>query len=124
MAKSLMVVDDSATMRKLILRAVQQAKLDLGQIEEAGSGSEALEKLSNNTVDVMLCDVNMEPMNGIELVKKIRENSLFSNIKIVMISTERSEDIVEDCKAGGAIGYIKKPFTPETIKTELSLLFN
>ena len=74
MGKSLMLVDDSATMRKIITRTVQMSGLAIDRIEEAGDGSEALTKLEANPVDLIMCDINMPGMGGLELVKKIREN--------------------------------------------------
>jgi len=68
-----MIVDDSATRRKIIMRTVRMSGLEFDRTEEAGSGVEALEKLQAGAVDVMLCDINMPEMNGTELVKKARE---------------------------------------------------
>ena len=72
MAKSLMIVDDSATMRKIIMRTVRMSGLEFDRTEEAGNGKEALEKLQASPVDIVLCDINMPEMSGTEMVKEAR----------------------------------------------------
>ena len=124
MAKSLMIVDDSATMRKIIMRTVRMSGLEFDKIEEAGNGIEALEKLGANPVDVMLCDINMPEMGGVEVVKKVRALPSCAKTKIVMVSTETSDDIVNGVMADGANGFITKPFTPEKFQEKLSPLMN
>lgn len=124
MAKTLMIVDDSATMRKIIMRTVRMSDLEFSSTEEAGNGIEALEKLGANPVDIMLCDVNMPEMDGIELVKKVRELSSCSDTKIIMVSTESSQELIDSVIADGANGFISKPFTPEKFNEKLSPFMN
>jgi len=121
MSKSLLVVDDSATMRKIIVRSIRKAGLDVdGEIREAGDGNEALEQINLAPADVVLCDINMPGMGGLEFVKEARKLDACADTKIVMISTESSDELIEGVKADGADGYVTKPFTPETIQKELS----
>ena len=124
MAKSLMIVDDSATMRKIIMRTVRMSGLEFERTEEAGNGVEALEKLNAGPVDIMLCDVNMPEMGGPELVRKVREMSACAETKIVMVSTETSDEIVNGVISDGANGFISKPFTPEKFQEKLSPFMN
>jgi two-component system, chemotaxis family, chemotaxis protein CheY len=124
MGKSLMIVDDSATMRKIIMRTVRMSGLDFERTEEAGSGVEALQKLQSSPVDVILCDVNMPEMNGTELVKKARQLPTCSGTKIVMVSTESAQDLIDQVMSDGADGYITKPFTPEKFQEKLTPLLN
>ncbi len=124
MGKSLMIVDDSATMRKIIMRTVRMSGLEFERTDEAGSGVEALDKLKNGAVDVILCDINMPEMNGTELVKKARELAVCARTKIVMISTESAQDLIDRVMTDGADGYITKPFTPEQFKEKLTPLLN
>jgi two-component system chemotaxis response regulator CheY len=124
MGKSLLIVDDSATMRKIIMRTVRMSGLEFDQTEEAGSGVEALEKLQAKAVDVMLCDVNMPEMNGTDLVKKARELPTCSGTKIVMVSTESAQELIDQVMSDGADGYITKPFTPEKFQEKLTPLLN
>ena len=124
MAKSLMIVDDSATMRKIIMRTVRMSGLQFEKTEEAGNGTEALEKLNAGAVDIMLCDINMPEMSGTELVKKVRELDSCADTKIIMVSTESSQELIENVIADGANGYITKPFTPERFQEKLSPFMN
>ncbi|MBW8002033.1 MAG: response regulator [Planctomycetes bacterium] len=124
MAKSLMIVDDSATMRKIIMRTVRMSGLEFSRTEEAGNGNEALEKLNAEPVEIMLCDINMPEMSGSELVKKVRELPSCDDTKIVMVSTESSQEIIDDLLANGANGYITKPFTPEKFQEKLAPFMN
>ena len=121
MINSLMVVDDSATMRKIIARVISMSGIEVGRLEEASSGDEALEKLRAARVDVILCDINMPKMSGTNLVKKIREELPdCKNTKIIMVSAESCQDRITDVMADGADGYITKPFTPEKFQQELA----
>jgi len=124
MVRSIMIVDDSSTMRKIIMRTLRMSDLKFDRIEEAGNGNEALEKLGAGTVDVVLCDVNMPGMNGPELVRKIREVDDYKDTKIVMVSTESSQELIDGVIADGANGFITKPFTPEKFRDKLSPLLN
>ncbi len=124
MAKTLMIVDDSVTMRKIIIRTVRMSGLEFEKTEEAGNGVEALEKLSDGPVDIMLCDVNMPEMSGTELVKEVRKLSDCENTKIIMVSTESSQELIDGVIADGANGFITKPFTPEKFQEELSPFMN
>ena len=124
MAKSLMIVDDSATMRKIIMRTVRMSGLEFDRTEEAGNGVEALEKLGASPVDVILCDINMPEMGGPEVVKKVRELPSCADTKIIMVSTESSQELIDGLMADGANGYITKPFTPEKFQEKLSPLMN
>lgn len=124
MAKSLMIIDDSATMRKIVMRTVRISGLHFDRTEEAGNGIEALDKLGQKPVDVILCDVNMPKMNGTEFVKKVRENDLYKDVKIVMVSTESSEGFINDLLSHGADGYMTKPFTPGKFEDKLAPLLN
>jgi two-component system chemotaxis response regulator CheY len=124
MGKSLMIVDDSATMRKIIMRTIRMSGLEFERMEEAGSGIEALEKLEAGPVDVMLCDINMPEMSGKELVKRVRELPMCASTKIVMVSTESAADVIIQVLADGANGYITKPFTPEKFHEKLTPLLN
>ncbi len=124
MAKSLMIVDDSATMRKIIMRTVRTSGLEFDRTEEAGNGNEALEKLGAGPVDIMLCDINMPEMSGTELVKEVRKMDSCAKTKIIMVSTESSQEVIDGVIADGANGYITKPFTPEKFQEKLAPFMN
>jgi two-component system chemotaxis response regulator CheY len=120
MGKSLMIVDDSATMRKIIMRTIGMSGLQFEQTEQAGNGNEAIEKLNAKPVDIMLCDVNMPEMSGTDLVKKVRQMDSCNDTKIIMVSTESSQELIDSVMADGANGYITKPFTPEKFQEKLT----
>jgi two-component system chemotaxis response regulator CheY len=124
MGKSLMIVDDSATMRKIIMRTVRMSGLEFERTEEAGSGVEALAKLQAGPFDVVLCDINMPEMNGTEMVKQARQLPNCSHTKIIMVSTESAQELINQVMADGADGYITKPFTPEKFQEKLTPLLN
>ena len=124
MVKTLMIVDDSATMRKIMMRTISMSGLEFEIAEEAGNGAEALEKVRTMPVDIMLCDINMPEMSGTELVKQVRKLSNCSHTKIVMVSTESSQNLIDNVMSDGANGFITKPFTPEKFYKQLSPLMN
>lgn len=124
MGRSLMIVDDSVTMRKIVMRTVRMSGLMFDRVEEAGNGLEALTQLEKAPVDVMLCDVNMPEMDGRELVQKVRASDTFKDMKIVMVSTESASDFIEELMTTGADAYVVKPFTSDRIQDTLAPLIN
>ena len=111
-----LIVDDSSVMRKIVERSLRQAGLDPLVVFEAGSGTEGLEVLRGRQVDLILSDINMPSMDGLEFLRQIREQNLAPGVPIVMITTESSEEHVKQAIAAGAQGYIRKPFTAEQVK--------
>ncbi|MBN1127129.1 MAG: response regulator [Sedimentisphaerales bacterium] len=125
MAYTIMVVDDSATMRKIIMKTIRQADLPISEdMEEAGNGQEALVKLQQSPVDIILCDINMPEMNGLEFLEQARANPEWNHMKIVLVSTESSDDIIKNAIANGADEYVTKPFTPKIIAGKLAGLLS
>jgi len=111
-----LIVDDSSVMRKIVERSLRQAGLDPLVVHEAGSGTEGLEVLKDRTVDLILSDINMPSMDGLEFVRQIRAQNLAPGVPVVMITTESSEEHVKQAILAGARGYIRKPFTAEQVK--------
>lgn len=111
-----LIVDDSSVMRKIIERALRQAGLDALIVCEAASGTEGLEVLRATQVDLILSDINMPSMDGLEFLRQIRMQNLAPGVPVVMITTESSEDHVRQAIMAGAQGYIRKPFTAEQVK--------
>ncbi|MDY0191585.1 MAG: response regulator [Desulfuromonas sp.] len=120
MGKRVLIVDDSSTMRKIVSRSLRQAGLDFDEILEAGDGQEALTLLETENVDLILSDINMPNMDGMEFLRQKKEIAAIKNIPVVMITTEGGADIIGEAKALGAAGNIKKPFTPDKINEVLS----
>ena len=111
-----LIVDDSSVMRKIVERALRQAGLDLKVVHEAGSGTEGLELLKAKQVDLILSDINMPSMDGLEFLRQLRAQDLAPGVPVVMITTESSEEHVKQAILAGAQGYIRKPFTSEQVK--------
>lgn len=116
MALNILVVDDSSLTRKAIKRIIEMLGLDLGQIFEAESGKEALKILDETKVDLVLADLNMPKMGGIEMIANMRDNEATNDIPVVVVSTESSTTRIEGLLANGARAYLHKPFTPEEVK--------
>jgi two-component system chemotaxis response regulator CheY len=110
-----LIVDDSSVMRKIVERSLRQAGLDLSVLE-AGNGAEALGILDGNTVDLILSDINMPIMDGLEFVRQLQTVEKLRSVPVVMITTEGSESNVVQALSFGAKGYIRKPFTPDQVK--------
>jgi len=111
-----LIVDDSSVMRKIVERSLRQAGLNLAQVLEAGNGVEALAALQTEKVDLILCDINMPVMDGLEFIKQLSALENGKGVPVVMITTEGSEAHVVQALSAGARGYIRKPFTPDQIK--------
>ena len=111
-----LIVDDSSVMRKIVERALRQAGLESLLVMEAGSGIDGLEVLKSKQVDLILSDINMPAMDGLEFLRQIRATQLAPGVPIVMITTESSEEHVKQAIQAGAMGYIRKPFTPDQVK--------
>ena len=120
MGKNILIVDDSSTMRKIVTRCLRQAGLEFDQILEAGDGQEALQVLADQSVDLVLSDINMPNMDGMTFLKEKAANDDIKDIPVVMISTESGDDIIGEAKALGAVGSIKKPFTPDVVNEVIS----
>lgn len=111
-----LIVDDSSVMRKIIERALRQAGLDPLVVHEAGSGTEGLDVLRDREVDLILSDINMPSMDGLEFLRQLKAQNLAPGVPVVMITTESSEEHVKQAIQAGARGYIRKPFTAEQVK--------
>lgn len=120
MAYNVLIVDDSQTMRKVIRKSVMISGFAIGDFWEAGNGLEALELLKHHWVDLILADINMPLMNGLEMIRVLKKDDMFQNIPVVLITTEGSEKRLEEAYALGIKGYIQKPFHPEAIRDVLN----
>jgi len=114
MSMKILVVDDSAVMRKLVIRSLEMAGIPVDQVRTAANGLEALAQLGENSFDLALIDVNMPVMNGIELVERIRGDVSTASLPIVIVSTEGSETRLAYLRSH-SVGFVRKPFTPEDL---------
>ena len=119
MGIDVLIVDDSAAIRKILQRVLAQTDVPIGNILEAGDGLEAIERLKSNNVNLVLSDINMPNMDGMELLGQMRAHSLWKSIPVVMITTEGSQQKVLEAVDLGAAGYVRKPFTADQIKEKI-----
>jgi len=117
MSRVILVVDDSPTMRGMVSHALNEAGFET---KEAENGKDALIKLTMMEVggtkpDVIVTDVNMPEMDGIELVREIRKLSAFKHVPVLVLTTDNTEEKKEIGRAAGATGWLVKPFDSELI---------
>jgi two-component system chemotaxis response regulator CheY len=115
-----LIVDDSSFIREYTRRILQQ----MGAIcEEAEDGSEAITALTQRgPFDLMLLDLNMPIMNGLDCVKTLRETGLSPEMKVMMVTTEGNSSVIHRALEYGADEFLMKPFTPEGLREKLSIL--
>jgi len=120
MAFNVLIVDDSAAMRAVVKKTIKVSGFKVGEYLEAADGKEALDILANAWIDLVLSDINMPNMNGLELLAAMNKDQDLKPIPVVMITTEGSQKSVQRSEELGAKGYIKKPFQPEDVKRVLN----
>ncbi len=116
--KKILVTEDSSTMRSLLVSTIES--LEGYQIVEAASGFEALRLLPRENVDLIITDINMPDINGLELISYVRNNPNYRDIPLFIISTESSEKDMEKGLALGANEYLVKPFNPLRLQELIS----
>jgi len=118
-ALRVLIVDDSSVMRKIVDRSLRQAGLDIKEVFEASNGVEALARMQETRVDLILSDINMPTMDGLELVRQLQAVKNAKGVPIVMVTTEAGESHVVQALSSGARGYIRKPFSPDQIRERI-----
>jgi two-component system chemotaxis response regulator CheY len=119
MSFNVLIVDDSSAMRSVIKKIISISGFRMDHCLEAGNGREALDILAHEWVDVIISDINMPEMSGLEMLSHLKKDELFKQIPVIIISTEGSEERVSEAFSQGAGGFIKKPFVPEELKKKL-----
>jgi two-component system chemotaxis response regulator CheY len=119
MEPDVLVVDDSAAIRKILHRVLRQTGMAIGAIHEAGNGLEALELLNKLDFSLVLSDINMPKMDGLQMLAAMKKKPELRCIPVVMITTEGGETKVAEAVKLGAAGYVRKPFTADQIKEKL-----
>ncbi len=115
MSLNILVVDDSAVTRTMIIKTLRMAGLPVGEIHEAGNGQEGLDALESQWIDLVFVDINMPVMNGEEMIENMRANPEWAELPIVVVSTEGSQTRIERLQKKGA-EFIHKPFSPEIVR--------
>jgi two-component system chemotaxis response regulator CheY len=113
-AYEVLVVEDSAAMRSFIASTVEE--IEGVMVTEAESGFQALKELPRGNFDLIITDINMPDINGLELIRFIRENESYKETPLIIVSTESSQRDRERGLALGANAYLVKPFTPAALK--------
>ncbi|HTV56677.1 MAG TPA: response regulator [Terriglobia bacterium] len=117
---SVLIVDDSSVMRKIVERSLRQAGLELEKVVEAENGIDALKLVRAQMIDLILSDINMPKMDGIEFLRQLQSIDSTKMIPILMITTEGGEQKVMEAISLGAKGYIRKPFSPDQVRQQVS----
>lgn len=120
MLLDVLIVDDSAAIRKILQRVLRQADVPLGEVYEAADGLDALKVLSTQKVSLVLADINMPNMDGLQLLRKLKEDEQWKNLPVIMVTTEGGQAKVMAAAELGAAGYIRKPFTADQIRHTLA----
>ena len=113
MQKMIMTVDDSASVRQMVRFTLEEAGY---KVIEAVDGKDAITKLSGTPVQLVITDLNMPNMDGIELIKGVRQKSDHRFVPIIMLTTESQDSKKQEGKQAGATGWIVKPFKPDQLK--------
>jgi len=119
MSFNILVTADSLSMRAVIRKVITLSGVPVGECFEAADGRQALEVLARNWVDVIISDINMPEMNGMELLRELKKDHLFAEIPVIIVSTEGNRERIEEAESLGARGFLKKPFVPEELRAEL-----
>ena len=112
--KRILVVDDSASVRQQVAFALTNGGF---QVAEACDGLDALQKLTGNTagIGLVICDINMPRMNGLEMVERVSQDASLRSIPILMLTSERQPSLIERAKKAGVKGWIVKPFKADLL---------
>ena len=119
MGLNILVVDDSGVMRSMIIKTLKLSGTDIGKIFQASNGLEGLEMLKQTKMDLILVDINMPVMDGMEMLEKMRECTECREIPVMVVSTESNKQRIESFYEYGAT-FIHKPFTPEELGEEIT----
>ncbi|MEJ5377167.1 MAG: response regulator [bacterium] len=117
-----LIVDDSSAMRAVLKKVIALSGADVSACLEAANGKEALEMLAKEWVDVILTDIHMPVMDGMEFLENLRSDELLSRVPVVLVTTEARRELIDRAAALGARAHVRKPFQPETIKKVLEAI--
>jgi two-component system chemotaxis response regulator CheY len=116
MGYTVLLVDDSDTIRGALVKAFSMAKLPMDEVVQARDGQEALEVLKRQWIDIVLTDINMPRMGGEELIRAAKSDPSLKDIPIAVISTEGSRTRIDALREVGMADYLRKPCRPEEIR--------
>jgi len=116
MGLQVLIVDDSASMRAIVRKAVSLTGYEVSAFLEAGNGQEALDVLGSHWVDVVLLDVHMPVMDGLSLVRRMRQEEVLRKIPVVLVTTEARQTTIDEAFRLGVRAHVRKPFQPECFR--------
>ena len=116
MAFNLLIVDDSRTTRGIIKKTLAMTELPLGKVLEAGSGREGLEQMKTAWIDLVLADLNMPDMSGVEMIEAMAQDPLLKNLPVVVVSSEGDQTVLDSLAERGVREIVRKPFHPSLLK--------
>lgn len=114
---NILIVDDSRTIRAVIEKTLHMAGIPVAKVWQAANGREALDVLQSEWIDIVFADINMPVMNGMEMVNRMAADGLLESVPVVIVSTEGSRERIEELRSRGVRAYLRKPFTPEALKS-------
>ncbi|MBN1268238.1 MAG: response regulator [Kiritimatiellae bacterium] len=120
MGFNILLVDDSATTRKVMAKTFRLASIPINELYEAANGQEALALLKSHWIDVVFADINMPVMDGEELVNRMSQDGLLKTVPVILVSIEGSATRIDQLKAKGVSAFVRKPFTPEMLSSVLN----
>jgi two-component system, chemotaxis family, chemotaxis protein CheY len=123
MKRNILIVEDDPTMRVVIKHTLEKSDIELGEVYEAGNGEEGLDMLQKHKIDLMLVDIYMPVMDGMEMLDHARDHPDFRDIPAVVISTENDEQRIDAIVRRG-MGFVHKPFTQDLLADQIFKLDN
>jgi two-component system chemotaxis response regulator CheY len=124
MSFNVLIVDDSATTRGIVKKVLQLSELPLGTVQEAGNGLQALEVLRRDWVDLVLADLNMPEMGGVELIEAMSKDPLLAAVPVVVVSSEGNQTVIDSLSSKGTRGFIRKPCEPAMLRRVIEEALN
>jgi two-component system chemotaxis response regulator CheY len=119
MSLNVLVVDDSAVMRSMIIKVLRMCGVPLSEVYEASNGEEGLRAINEHWIDLALVDINMPIMTGDEMIDHVRRGPDTKDLPVIVVSTESSESRIEMLRRQGA-GFVHKPFSPEILRETIT----
>jgi two-component system chemotaxis response regulator CheY len=116
MSFNILIVDDSKTIRSVIKKTLDIAGVPVGDLYEAENGKVALEVMNSNWIDLVLADINMPVMNGIEMIEKMSKDNTLDKTPVIIVSTEGSKTRIDDLLRLGVRAYLRKPINPKDLR--------
>jgi two-component system chemotaxis response regulator CheY len=110
MAFNVLIVDDSATTRGMVRKVLGISGLPVGEVWEASNGREGLERMREHWVDLVLADLNMPDMNGMEMIDHMKSDPLLAKLPVVVVSSEGDRTVLDSLQARGVREVVRKPF--------------